>query len=363
MRVSEDGQVVDFGYLGSAGPVLRFDVRSMTLTKAPATDDTTSPSRREGLMLEGWRDGASPSLDGRVLPFESHDRAHSLAIHPDTKRFFIGSSYFLTAFDDTGSRRWRRPTRATVWAVNASKNGRIVVAAYGDGTIRWHRADDGRELLALQVLPNSKERAQYDWVLWTPEGFFEATPGAEDVLRWVVNHGPEKAPTSLPVSAIAKLHRPDALRLVLQELGSLPSIGVTDVAAARLAVQAASGSAKPPGPVLRVLAIGVDQFGDKAGELHLDYAAEDARDFASALLESQKSAPGKASLYADVSVLYLTNDQASRTAILDALDVTAHAMQTDGDVAMILFSNFTAPRLMGNSISYLMALTSARRPR
>ena len=44
--------------------------------------------------------------------------------------------------------------RSEVWAVNASRDGRIVVAARGDGTIRWHRADDGHELLALQVLPN-----------------------------------------------------------------------------------------------------------------------------------------------------------------------------------------------------------------
>ena len=33
-----------------------------------------------------------------------------------------------------------------------ARDGRLVVAAEGDGTIRWRRADDGRELLALQVL-------------------------------------------------------------------------------------------------------------------------------------------------------------------------------------------------------------------
>ena len=78
--------------------------------------------------------------------------------------------------------------------MNASKDGRIVVAADSDGAIRWHRADDGRELLALQVLPNEEsDPAKWDWVLWTPEGFYEATPGAEDVLKWVANHGPDSA--------------------------------------------------------------------------------------------------------------------------------------------------------------------------
>jgi len=219
----------------------------------------------------------------------------------------------------------------------ATTDGRIVVTAEGDGAIHWLRADDGRELLALQVLPNKT-----DWVLWTPEGFYEATPGAQDVLKWVTNHGPDRAATTLPVSAIPKLHRPDALPLVLQELETARALGIADVAAARSAVQIATGSAKPPGGVLHVLAIGVDNFGDRAGGLHLDYAAEDAHDVANALLESQKGAPGKPSLYADVSVQYLSNDQANRTAILDALDAVEEGMRKSGpdqDVAVILVSS------------------------
>ena len=226
--------------------------------------------------------------------------------------------------------------------MNVSKDGRIVVAADTDGAVRWHRADDGRELLALQVLPNKGEPAKWDWVLWTPEGFYDATPGAENVLKWVVNQGPDKAATTLPVSAIPRLHRPDALPLVLQELDTPRALGIADVAAARLDVQKATGSAKPPGAVLHVLAIGVDRFGDKAGTLHLDYAAEDAHDVAEAILDSQKGGPTKASLYADVDLQYLPNEKATRTAIKDALDAIAQSMTKSGsdqDVAVILISS------------------------
>jgi Caspase domain len=237
--------------------------------------------------------------------------------------------------------KWRR-NRNEVRAVNASKDGRIVTAASYDGSIRWYRADSGRELLALQVFPSKNEPAKWDWVLWTPEGFYEATPGAQDVLKWVVNHGPDKAATTLPVSAIAKLHRPDALKLVLDQLETERALGIAEVAAARLDVQTATGSAKPPGGVLHVLAIGVDKFGDKAGDLHLNYAAEDAHDVADALLGSQKLAPGKASLYADVKVTYLPNDKASKTAIEDALDAMAESMAKSGadqDTAVIHVSS------------------------
>ena len=232
------------------------------------------------------------------------------------------------------------PSRDEVWAVNAGGDGRIVVAAYGDGTIRWHRADDGRELLTLQILPNRKEQVP-DWVLWTPEGFYEATAGAQDVVKWVVNHGPDSAATTLPVSAIPRLHRPDALRFVLQELETARAIGIDDITQARLDVQTKTGSAKAPGGVLHVLAIGVDEFGDKAGGLRLHYAAEDAHDVASALLDSQKAAPGKASLYADAQVIYLANEKATQTAILDALDNIAQSMaksDSDQDIAVIFVS-------------------------
>ncbi len=125
------------------------------------------------MTIENLRSGTSPKLSGRALALQRNERAHSLAIARDAKRFFLGSGYALTAFDDAGTKKWRRLNQNEVWAVNASRDGRVVVAAYGDGAIRWHRADDGRELLALQVLPNKT-----DWVLWTPEGFYEATPGA-----------------------------------------------------------------------------------------------------------------------------------------------------------------------------------------
>jgi WD40 repeat protein len=342
MRVSEDGQVVDFGDVGSGAPLLRFDLRSLTLSSPPPNDSLTFAPNRAGLTIDGWRTGFNPTLNRQPLPFTREEIARALAIAPDAKRFYLGSSYALAAFDDSGTPKWRQPSRSEVRAVNASRDGRIVVSASGDGAIRWRRADDGGELLALQVLPNKDDPAKWDWVLWTPEGFYEATPGAQDVLKWVVNHGPNNAATTLPVSAIPKLHRPNALSHVLDQLETAHALGVDDISQARLDVQAKTGSAKPPGGALHVLAIGVDEFGEKAGGLHLDYAAEDAHDLATTLLESQKGGPGKASLYADVSLTYLPNDKADSAAILDALDSMAQTMaksEPGQDVAVVLVSS------------------------
>jgi hypothetical protein len=340
MRVSQDGKIVDFGYLGSGGSLLRFDVRSLALSSPPSNDGMTLAPLREGLTIDGWRNENHPKLAGRVLPI-GNELARSLAIAPDAKRFFLGSHWALRAFDHAGTKIWSYLGRGEVWAVNASEDGRIVVAVYNDRTIRWHRADDGRELLALQVLPNGKEPAEWDWVLWTPEGFYEATPGTQEVLKWVTNHGPDSAASVLPVSAIAKLHRPNALPHVLDQLETAHALGVDDITQARLEIQAKTGSAKPPGGVLHVLTIGVDTFGDKAAGLHLDYAAKDAHDVAAALLDSQRGGRGRGSLYADVDLQYLPNDKAGSADILDALDAMAQSMAKSGssqDVAVILVS-------------------------
>jgi len=342
ISVSADGKVVDIADWRFPSR-FRFDTRVQTLSTAPAHDDVTVPPRRDGLAIEGWEAGQHPTVAGKPLPLEPEVWSESLAVAPDAKSFYLGTSYALTAFNATGARKWQGSAATSVaWAVNASQDGRLVVAGYADGTIRWHRADNGTELLALQVLPNKNDVSQWDWVLWTPEGFYQATPGAQDVLRWIVNHGPDQAPTALPVSAIAKLHRPKALLLVLDNLETARALGVEDISAARLDVQKQTQSAKPPGAVLHVLTIGVDKFGDKAGGLSLDYAADDARDVANALRDSQKLSPGKSSFYADVKVESLIDDEADNNAISDALDRVAASMaksDSNQDVAVILMSS------------------------
>ena len=166
------------------------------------------------------------------------------------------------------------------------------------------------------------------------EGSTRRPDEVQDWLKWVTNHGPDHEATATPVSKVSRLHRPDALRFVIDELNTKGALGAADLAGARQAVQAATGSAKPPGAVLHVLAIGVDQFG-------LHFAADDARDVANVLSDTQKIAAAKGSLYADVKKAALINEGASRVAILEAVDYLTRSMRKsvdDQDVAVILFS-------------------------
>jgi len=72
--------------------------------------------------------------------------------------------------------------------VNIPRDGKFVVVAYGDGTIRWHRLSDGEEVLALFV--NAKTR---EWVLWTPQGYYASSVAGDQDIGWQLNKGWDQA--------------------------------------------------------------------------------------------------------------------------------------------------------------------------
>jgi Caspase domain len=193
----------------------------------------------------------------------------------------------------------------------------------------------------LQVLSDKK-----NWVAWTPEGFYDATPGAFGVLKWHVNRGNDAAADAVPVSKIPRLKRPDALPLVLQELETARALGIADLAAARFDVKEATGAAVAPGAQLHILAIGISDYGEKATSLRLKFAAKDANDVASALLATQGSEFNrKGGLYADGKPQYLHDGEADRAAIFRALGSIKANMAKDEagqDLAVILFSGHGA---------------------
>jgi WD40 repeat protein len=356
LAVSADGTMVDFGFEASGQSPLRFDLRALKLSRDPPADDQTMEPKQTGLAVKGWLDEFTPTLDGKSIELEPYERSRSLAIHPDASRFVLGTEWSLRAIDAKGEHLWRRSAPEVVWAVNISGDGRLVVAAYGDGTIRWHRVDDGRELLALFVLADKE-----NWVAWTPEGFYDATPGALEVLKWQTNRGFDAAADTLPINAIPKLHRPDALAWVLQELETARALGIADLKAARQAVQVATGSTKAPGHRLYVLTIGISDYGDKAKDLRLKFADRDARDVANALLNTQEGG-----LYAEVKPQSLLDGAADKPGIFQALEAMQKTMGQD-DVAVVMFSGhgamidgqfYLVPYGIDNSIPALLKATA-----
>jgi hypothetical protein len=142
----------------------------------------------------------------------------ALAIAPDASRFVLGTEWYLRAYRADGGELWQKPVPGTAYGVNIGGNGKLVVAAYGDGTIRWHRLADGQELLALFV--HAKDRR---FIAWTPQGYYAASPGAEDLIGWHVNRGFDTAPDFYPASTFASTYcRPDLVKAALDNVDAPP---------------------------------------------------------------------------------------------------------------------------------------------
>jgi WD40 repeat protein len=330
LGVSPNGAEVRFTYGDDKSAV--FSATKLSLDSSGVVQDfEIARTQASGLVVDGWKDGSRLSLNGSRLTLSTYEIARSLAVTPDDKNFALGTDSALHFFDTDGRELWKQPSSSPAWALTVSGDGRLIVAAYGDGTIRWHRLADGATLLSFLPLADRK-----NWVAWTPEGFYEATPDAHNVIKWQVNYGQDTAPYSVPLDELAKTHRPDVIRLVLQEMDTVRAIGVADLAEARMAVQAKNRSAVPPGAQLHVVAVGVSQYQD--ARIRLRYADKDASDIASALLNTQKS------LYANVRMQVLVNEQATRLGILKALDAArTNMILGDGeDLAVVVFSGQSA---------------------
>jgi uncharacterized caspase-like protein len=159
-----------------------------------------------------------------------------------------------------------------------------------------------------------------------------------------VNRGVDAAATTVPVSVIPQLSRPDAIPLVLQELETARALGIADMTRARTAVQVATGAAKAPGARLHVLAIGISNYGEKAKHLHLDFASKDARDVATALLAQRSEVNRLGSLYAEVLPIFHYDEQANKAQILQDFADTKNNMARGAgqDVAVVLFAGHGA---------------------
>ncbi|MFM9103123.1 MAG: hypothetical protein ACKOPS_18040, partial [Cyanobium sp.] len=170
---------------GPTALLVRFDLAQRRLLLPGAAAPGGLAPRTTGLPIEGWEDTTSPTLAGKPLPLEPYETSRSLAISANGSAVSLGSEWAVRVFEADGRQRWRTPTPGVAWLVNLSADGRFVVAALGDGTIRWYRTRDegtaqaGSEALALFVHSDLKR-----WILWTPEGFYDASEGGAELFGY-----------------------------------------------------------------------------------------------------------------------------------------------------------------------------------
>jgi WD40 repeat protein len=230
------GGVVGFAYELFGKSPARFSLAERRLEIGAIANAPLRPPRINGLAITGWKFDHSQkvndirlALNGVRLALGTYERPCSLAIAPDAQSFLLGAEFYLRLFDRGGNLRWMAANPAEAWGVNISGDGKLAIAAYGDGTIRWFRMADGKELLAF--FPH-KDRKR--WALWTPSGYYDCSPGAEDLIGWHVNNGKDAAADFYPISRFrSAFYRPDVIDLILQTLDEGKAVEQANLAANR----------------------------------------------------------------------------------------------------------------------------------
>jgi len=229
LGVSSDGTKVRFQYspedLSGAGTEFTLDEHGGSLGTGSLIDAPGSRTTSNTLKIV-WTTAIALSINGVPVKLDTGDIPYDSAVAPDNT-FLIGSSWYVSCLDSHANLRWRETAPSYARMVNASGDGRLAVAAFSDGTIKWYRMTDGKELLTL--FPDADKTR---WVAWTPSGYYDCSPGGEDLIGWHINRGEAVASDFYPASRFSDtFYRPDVVGRVLTTLDEATALSQANTAA------------------------------------------------------------------------------------------------------------------------------------
>ncbi len=209
LLVSNDASIVQFGYQYGKKKTGRFSLNERLLT--------TNPTRSSKL--------SSPKASSKpALKLKPNEIVRSIASSPDGQHILVGTQWFLRYVDQQGRQQWQTEAPSIAWAVNIAKNGKVAVAGFGDGTLRWYRLSDGKELLAFFPHRDGKR-----WIVWTPQGHYAASSGGESLIGWHLDNGANQAADFFPAARFRNnYYRPDVVAKVLNTLDISESLRLAE---------------------------------------------------------------------------------------------------------------------------------------
>jgi WD40 repeat protein len=190
------------------------------LVRARPARGAIALKRVDNTTLKIERNGATAAT---IKLSRKYDRVNSFTLLPDD-RVAVGANFGMYLFDARSGQIVREFQGHTgvVWAVAPSPDGRLLLSGSGDETIRVWDPNRDEPVLSLFV-------AGDDWVAWTPEGYYAASPGGEKLMGWHVNNGDDSRTSFYPAAQFRKsLYRPDVIKLILTAGGTVRALKVAD---------------------------------------------------------------------------------------------------------------------------------------
>jgi len=209
LRINGDASEVSWRYAPDESPI-HFNVAEREIRDGAGAATIPAEPSTFALRVTDWENNFNPKLNGTPLPLDPTEVSRAAAVLPGNAGVILGASRSLRRFAPTGGQVWSIAMPTEVRAVSVTRDGKIVVAALLDGTIRWRRATDGTSLLTL-FAPRDRR-----WVLWTDSGYFDVSAGAENRVGWLVNRGAGDQADYYPLSRFRdRYFRPDVIDRLL----------------------------------------------------------------------------------------------------------------------------------------------------
>ncbi|GIW80674.1 MAG: hypothetical protein KatS3mg105_2481 [Gemmatales bacterium] len=145
-----------------------------------------------------------------ITPKNPGDRIYCASM-VDDKHAVVGGMMKMFLLDVESGKAVRQYTdyHGLVLAVSPSPDGKYFLSGGTEQVLRiWH-PERTTPLLSILV-------ADRDWVAWTGEGYYAASPNGERMIGWQVNHGPDRLATFYPAVRFERtFHRPEVIRQLL----------------------------------------------------------------------------------------------------------------------------------------------------
>jgi len=228
-KINTIGDGIAFTPLGKEG--LEFSLSNRSLTGSGNVSDLSSyTDKHRGINISDWKNSYSPQINGQKVDFlKQYEFCRSTDITTDGSRVVLGTGWAIYCSDTDGEQIWKTSVQGAAWAVNVSGNGKVVAAALSGGTINWYDMRDGDLVLTLYVHPETRK-----WLLFTPGGYYDASPGAENYFGWHLNNGADKTAHFFPASKFRnKYYRPDVIDNILITLDEDDALRIANIAGNR----------------------------------------------------------------------------------------------------------------------------------
>ncbi len=217
-KFSVDGNTVQFNYdwVGKLPARFSLDKRFLNRRTDKKMETARWSCKARGLKIQInlFGDKGSLAFDGSATlngnNLADTRGATECSIAPDKKSFAIGTNDFLILFSRQGEQIWKTSFGSAVYNATIINN-QWLVAGLADGTIRWVRLKDGREIVALFAHTDQRR-----WVLWSTSGHYDSSPDGDELLGWHLNRG-EDVPEFLQASQLKhRMYRPDIIDNLIQ---------------------------------------------------------------------------------------------------------------------------------------------------